>query len=83
MRLAYDFHFMQTFHTVASTLVPYHSSPFHSFIRVMPDAVLLVDDVVLIINGAQKGFEGLKPTYATCTTRVPHLYNTSAPLGSR
>ena len=52
-------------------------------LRVMTDAVLLVDDVILIINGAQKGFEGLKPTYASVSTRVPHLYNTAAPVGKR
>ena len=64
-------------------LIPPPSFPPVPSLRVMPDAVLLVDGAVLIINGAQKGFEGLKPTYASVTTRVPHLYNTSAPFGTR
>ena len=49
----------------------------------MPDAVLLVDDTVLIVNGAQRGFQGLKPTYASNPVRTPMLYDTTKPVGSR
>ena len=51
--------------------------------RVMPDAVLLLDDMVLICNGGGKGFQGLKPTYAGLPHRQPVLYDTTATIGSR
>ena len=51
--------------------------------RVMPDAVLLLDDTVLIVNGAQKGFQGLRQPYASQPVLQPELYSTNMPVGRR
>ena len=51
--------------------------------RVMPDAVLLLDDVVLVCNGAAKGFQGLKQNYASVPQLKPLLYDTRLPVGQR
>lgn len=51
--------------------------------RVMPDAVLLLDDVVLICNGAAKGFQGLKQNYASVPQMKPLLYDTRLAVGQR
>ena len=51
--------------------------------RVMPDAVLLLDDTILIANGAGKGFQGLSQGYASQGVTRPALYDTRKPVGSR
>ena len=51
--------------------------------RVMPDAVLLLDDTILITNGAGKGFQGLSQGYASQGITRPALYDTRKAVGSR
>ena len=49
----------------------------------MPDAVLLLDDTILIINGAGTGFQALNPSYALQGITKPALYDTRKRAGRR
>ena len=49
----------------------------------MPDAVLLLDDTILITNGAGVGFQGLSQTYASSPVTIPVVYDTRAEVGQR
>ena len=49
----------------------------------MPDAVLLLDDTIAILNGAGVGFQGLDQTYATKPVTQPCLYDTRKDIGKR
>ena len=51
--------------------------------RVMPDAVLLLDDTMLIANGAGRGFQGLKQIYASNARTKPMIYDPNRPVGGR
>ena len=51
--------------------------------RVMPDAVLLLDDTMLIANGAGRGFQGLKQIYAGNARTKPMIYDPNRPVGRR
>lgn len=51
--------------------------------RLMPDAVLLLDDTVLIANGAGRGFQGLKPFYAGNARTKPMVYDHNQERGRR
>eukprot|EP00897_Mesotaenium_endlicherianum_P008146 jgi/Mesen1/735/ME000110S_11002 len=53
------------------------------FPRLMLDSVVLVDGTVLIINGAQYGFQQLTQVSATTPTLQPVLYDPKQPLGQR
>ena len=54
-----------------------------SHLRVMPDAVLLLDDTILIANGAGMGFQGLNQQFATQGVTKPVLYDVRKPVGQR
>ena len=49
----------------------------------MPDAVLLLDDTILITNGAGTGFQALNQGYATQGVTKPVLYDTRKKTGRR
>ena len=49
----------------------------------MPDAVLLLDDTIVIMNGAEQGFQGLSQQYASKAVTQPVLYDTRKAAGQR